>query len=117
MHLAPTPQHPPPTWRLPAIQPSEAAARGLANLADEQREILWGTSLMVFRLDVPPPPLGESLRLDVIPPTDELELSSLRWYTGGSLIDPRTPFQCLGVGLVGVQHDTPAALATGIPPP
>ena len=71
---------------------------------------------MIIRLPVPAPPQSEQLRW-LIHPADDVDLTRLEWYIDGSLIDPQTPFQRIGAGMVGVLHGIPAALVSAIPPP
>ena len=89
---------------------------GLKMLTAKQKEVLFGTGLMVMRMPIPAPPPAEDFRW-ILEPGANVELSDLKWYIDASLIDPRTPFRRLGAGFVGVLRGAPVALANALPPP
>ena len=95
--------------------PSATAQAGLDRLSAEQKDILFGTGLMAVQLPVPAPPAHEDFQW-ILPLPDDASADELRWYIDGSLIDPQTPFQRLGAGLVGIADGIPKAVAMATPP-
>jgi hypothetical protein len=95
--------------------PSAMAQAGLDRLSQQQRDILLGTGLMVVQLPIPAPPQLEEIQW-LLPLDASTAPDDIRWYIDGSLIDPMTPFQRLGAGLVGIAGDRPVAIATATPP-
>ena len=96
-------------------QPSKAAQAGLDRLNGQQKDILFGTGLMVLQLPIPSPPQHEDFQW-LLPPAEGIAPESLRWYIDGSLIDPQTPFERVGAGIVGLARGIPIAIATATPP-
>ena len=103
---------PPAGWSAPSAEAQE----GLSMLTQSQKRLLYGTGLMIMRIKIPGPPQQENFQWLVELP-DDTDLSTIRWYIDGSLIDPSTPFLRLGAGLVGVCGSRPVALAIAVPPP
>ena len=95
--------------------PSAMAQAGLDRLSQQQRDILLGTGLMVVQLPIPAPPQLEEIQW-LLPLDASTAPDDIRWYIDGSLIDPMTPFQRVGAGLVGIAGDRPVAIATATPP-
>jgi hypothetical protein len=97
-------------------EPSEAASKGLELLTDAQKRMLFGTGLMVKRMQIPEPPAAENFWW-IIELPDGTDIAAVKWYIDGSLIDPRTPFLRSGAGLVGISESRPVAIAAAVPPP
>ena len=96
--------------------PTKEAQAGLDRLSAEQRAILFSTGLMAINIPIPAPPADEDVTWLVPVPRDSSP-HLLKWYIDGSLIDPQTPFQRVGAGMVALDNGIPVALATATPPP
>ena len=98
------------------LTPTKDAQAGLDRLSPAQRDMLFSTGMMAISIPVPAPPSSEHIQW-LVPPPDHTPMHLLKWYIDGSLIDPQTPFQRVGAGLVGLADDIPVALAAATPPP
>ena len=98
------------------LPPCEDARAGLNRLSRVQKDILFGTGLMAIQVPVPAPPKDEEFHWFMAPPASS-KVEELRWYIDGSLIDPQTPFQRVGAGIIGIRNGVPEAVAMAIPPP